>query len=275
MAPKKRTATDVDAAEKKIHPMFAKKQKTGATSAPVAGVMNLWSLLDDNSGWKTVLAAEAKKEYFVKLSAFLAAEEKAGKEVFPPQKDIFTAFNTTHFKDVKTVIIGQDPYHDNNQAHGLCFSVLPGIKPPPSLKNMYIELEKDIPTFKAPSHGYLLSWAQQGVLMINATLTVEAHKANSHQKSGWQTFTDAAIVELAKRKEPVVFLLWGGFAQKKSKLINKHSSGGHVIIECAHPSPLSVTKWRGCKTFSKANAALKKLGKDPIDWTLPEKATVA
>ena len=261
-----------------VHPFFA---KGGAASPPpkpssegIGGsgdaVDGLWGLMADGNGWKEGLVGEAQKPYFRALAEFLRKEVKAGKEVFPQERDIFSAFNTTPLKDVKVVIIGQDPYHDNNQAHGLCFSVLPGIKTPPSLRNMYTELEQDIEGFKTPSHGYLLSWAQQGVLMINATLTVEAHKANSHEKSGWQTFTDAAIKHIADNTQEVVFLLWGGFAKKKKKLIGTKNK--HVVLEAAHPSPLSVTKWRGCKVFSKTNDELKKMKKTAVDWKLPAQA---
>eukprot|EP01063_Lacrimia_lanifica_P023956 TRINITY_DN3186_c0_g1_i1.p1 TRINITY_DN3186_c0_g1~~TRINITY_DN3186_c0_g1_i1.p1 ORF type:complete len:292 (+),score=150.84 TRINITY_DN3186_c0_g1_i1:50-925(+) len=289
MPARKRAAEDVDddvvVVEKKakatkdgkpVHPFFtggAKKAKAAPAPAVPAGkeVEALWGLMDDGNGWKDALAAETGKPYFGELAKFLEGEYAAGQEVFPPKPDIFAAYNTTHFNDVKVVILGQDPYHDNNQAHGLCFSVLPGIKPPPSLKNMYIELEQDIPGFKTPGHGYLMPWAEQGVLMLNATLTVQAHKANSHAKSGWQKFTDATIKYLSENHTGVVYLLWGGFAQKKGKLIKKE---GNVVIECAHPSPLSVTKWRNCKTFSKCNAALQTLGKDVVDWTLPATAAV-
>eukprot|EP01061_Rhynchopus_euleeides_P007919 TRINITY_DN1698_c0_g1_i1.p1 TRINITY_DN1698_c0_g1~~TRINITY_DN1698_c0_g1_i1.p1 ORF type:complete len:277 (+),score=127.19 TRINITY_DN1698_c0_g1_i1:88-918(+) len=270
MAPaRKRQAVDVDAVDifeqaKRV----AAKTSSGAKPGGAA-VSSLWELMDSDNGWKKKLLSETQKPYFKTMADFVAKERETH-QVFPPAEHTFAAFNTTHFDKVKVVIIGQDPYHDDNQAHGLCFSVLPGVKTPPSLRNMYTELATDISGFKAPNHGYLLSWAKQGVLMLNATLTVQAHKANSHAKCGWQTFTDAAIKAIAEQPDPVVFLLWGGFAQKKAKLINKVApKNKHVIIQSAHPSPLSVTKWRGCATFSKANTALKDLGKDEIDWTLP------
>jgi len=217
-------------------------------------------------GWKEALKGEFEKEYFNKLCDFLEGEKKSGKEVFPPQELIFSALNLTPFDQVKAVILGQDPYHDNGQAHGLCFSVQKGITTPPSLKNIYKELQNDIPGFKAPSHGFLEAWAKQGVLLLNATLTVEAHKANSHSNSGWQIFTNAVINALNDKKDGLVFLLWGTFAKKKGAGINKIK---HRIIEAAHPSPLSVKSWFGCKVFSKTNIALKVLHKEPIDWSLP------
>lgn len=224
------------------------------------------TIADD--GWRTFLGPLLSCDNFKNIETFLAKEEADGKQVFPTRSNIFSAFNFTPLADVKVVLIGQDPYHDDGQAHGLCFSVLPGVKPPPSLVNMYKELATDVEGFQIPTHGYLESWARQGVLMLNATLTVEAHKPNSHAKCGWQAFTDGVIQKLGNERSGLVFLLWGGFAQKKNKLIN---GSKHKIIECAHPSPLSVTKWWGCKTFSKCNDALKALGKAPIDWKLPLK----
>lgn len=233
--------------------------------SPSPAVAKLADELTD-SGWKKALQEEFAKPYFSDIAAFLASE-RSKFNVHPPPDKVFEAFNVTPFAKVKVVLLGQDPYHEPGQAHGLCFSVLPGVKPPPSLVNMYKELESDIPGFKAPSHGHLLAWAKQGVLMLNATLTVrEGHKeANSHSKCGWQKFTDEAIRALNAKDKGVVFLLWGGFAQKKGKLVD---SSKHKVIESAHPSPLSVTKWRGCKTFSKCNAMLKKLGHTEIDWCL-------
>lgn len=216
--------------------------------------------------WKAFLQPLISSPVFENIEVFLEKEYSAGKEVFPAHQNIFSAFNFTPLNELKVVLIGQDPYHDNGQAHGLCFSVLPGVKVPPSLVNMYKELQVDIPGFVPPSHGYLESWARQGVLMLNATLTVEAHKPNSHAGCGWQAFTDGVIKKLGHERSGIVFLLWGGFAQKKSKLID---ASKHKIIECAHPSPLSATKWWGCKTFSKCNDALTSLGKKPVDWNLP------
>jgi len=228
-------------------------------------VSGLLSYLSDE-GWKNALSGEFKKPYFRSALEYLEKEKKAGKQIFPPEPEIFAAFNMTPFDQIKVVIIGQDPYHDNNQAHGLCFSVKKGITPPPSLKNIYKELTTDITGFVAPSHGNLEKWAKQGILLLNASLTVEAHKANSHSNIGWQEFTDAVIRIINEKKKGVVFILWGGFAQKKGKIIDKKK---HNVIEAAHPSPLSANKFFGCKVFSKTNDALKKNGQDPIDWTLP------
>jgi len=214
--------------------------------------------------WTAALSPEFKKPYF---QAIIKALESTTDTVFPSIGNIFNAFNKTPLDQVKVVIIGQDPYHDVNQAHGLCFSVCHGVKPPPSLVNIYAELESDIPGFKRPSHGNLTAWAEQGILLLNATLTVVAHKANSHQDIGWQTFTDAAIHALnSGGPDGIVFLLWGNFAQKKGKIIDTKK---HHVIKGAHPSPLSVRQWKGCKHFSKTNEILVKNGKKPIDWRLP------
>jgi len=219
-----------------------------------------------DSEWAAALAPEFGKPYFGKIAEFVAAE-RAAHAVHPPLELTFAAFNETPLSGVRVVILGQDPYHEPGQAHGMCFSVLPGTPPPPSLKNMYKELETDIDGFKAPSHGYLVPWAKQGVLLLNATLTVrEGHaNANSHAKCGWQTFTDEVIRVLNARLEGVVFLLWGGFAQKKGKIVD---TSRHRVIACAHPSPLSFRKWQGCKTFSRCNEELRKLGRAEIDWSL-------
>jgi len=217
-------------------------------------------------GWKKALAGEFEKAYFAEIAKFVQKERAAG-TVHPAADKVFSAFNETPLAKVRVVIIGQDPYHEPGQAHGMCFSVLPGIKPPPSLKNIYKELATDVKGFQAPDHGYLLPWAKQGVLLLNATLTVrEGHKeANSHSKCGWQKFTDAVIRVLNEHAEGVVFLLWGGFAQKKCKIID---TTRHKVIETGHPSPLSIKKWMGCKVFSRCNAELKKLGKGDVDWKL-------
>ena len=191
--------------------------------------------------------------------------QRQKKTVYPPPESVFATFNLTPLRDVRVVILGQDPYHGAHQAHGLAFSVCRGVAVPPSLKNIYTELEQDVPGFKRPAHGNLEAWARRGVLLLNASLTVRAHEANSHEKWGWQTFTDAVVRTLNQRSEPLVFILWGGFAQKKGKMINRSK---HHVIEAAHPSPLSVTKFRGCKCFSKANQALVKRGMDEVDWSL-------
>jgi uracil-DNA glycosylase len=220
------------------------------------------------ASWQTAIGDEFEKPYFQELSKFVEGERKKH-QIFPPEAEVFSAFDLTPYDQVKVVLLGQDPYHDDNQAHGLCFSVKPPIKPPPSLANMYKELATDIPGWKAPTHGYLVDWAKQGMLMINAVLTVQAHTPNSHKDHGWETFTDAVIKKVSEKTTPVVFVLWGGYAKKKAKLIDAKK---HVIIEAAHPSPLSAKAWFGSKSFSKINAALKKNGHEPIDWTLKETA---
>jgi len=213
-------------------------------------------------GWHKALEAEFQKDYFKKLKSFLV-EEKKKSVIYPPGKLIFEAFNRTPFNKVKVVIIGQDPYHGPNQAHGLCFSVPDGVKIPPSLRNIYKELISDI-GINEPRSGNLSSWADQGVLLLNATLTVRAHQAGSHQKRGWEQFTDQAIKKVSEHCEHVVFLLWGTYAQKKSMLID---SGKHLILKTVHPSPLSAHRgFLGCKHFSMTNEYLIANGKKPIDW---------
>eukprot|EP00013_Stygamoeba_regulata_P027602 CAMPEP_0177654350 /NCGR_PEP_ID=MMETSP0447-20121125/14279_1 /TAXON_ID=0 /ORGANISM="Stygamoeba regulata, Strain BSH-02190019" /LENGTH=269 /DNA_ID=CAMNT_0019157981 /DNA_START=59 /DNA_END=868 /DNA_ORIENTATION=- len=247
------------------------KKPIDSVDSPAAGSAGsgykdklLASLKDQR--WREELAVEFSKPYFNGIIKFLEEQEKKKAEVYPPLENIFNAFNLTSFDKVKVVIIGQDPYHDTGQAHGLCFSVCRGVKIPPSLRNIYKELSTDIPGFKTPLHGNLESWAQQGILMLNATLTVEAHKANSHANCGWQTFTDAVISLINAKKKDVVFILWGGFAQKREKFVDKSKQ---VIISSAHPSPLSATKFFGCKVFSKVNQALVERGLEPIDWSVP------
>lgn len=245
----------------------AKKASKDDLAGPVdpAEVAELTASLKKGA-WRDALKPEFEKPYFGEIARFVA-EERRNHPVHPPAERVFEALNVTPLDQVRVVILGQDPYHEPGQAHGLCFSVLPGVKTPPSLVNMYKELAVDIPGFETPAHGYLLDWAKQGVLMLNATLTVRqgSSNANSHSKCGWQKFTDEIIKVLNERAEGVVFLLWGGFAQKKGKLVDREK---HVVLESAHPSPLSVTKWRGCKTFSKCNEALKKRGHAEIDWKL-------
>ncbi|MBX7219117.1 MAG: uracil-DNA glycosylase [Blastocatellia bacterium] len=215
--------------------------------------------------WHPVLAEEFEKPYFHQLEAFLAAE-RAAHTIFPPETDVFSAFALTPYESVKVFLLGQDPYHDDNQAHGLCFSVRPGIKPPPSLVNMYKELQSDV-GFQIPKHGYLIHWAQQGMLMLNAVLTVRAHQPNSHKDKGWEQFTDAVIRKVNDKSSQVVFILWGGYAQKKVKLIDTNR---HVVIQTAHPSPLSARNgFFGSKPFSRINEALRQAGKSEIDWQLP------
>ena len=224
------------------------------------------SMLDTlPASWRSALAAEIEKPYFKDLSRFLDEERKT-QQVFPPEPEVFSALDLTPYEDVRVLVLGQDPYHDDNQAHGLCFSVRPGIKPPPSLANIYKELEADL-GIKKPSHGYLVSWATQGVLLLNAVLTVRAHTPNSHKDKGWEKFTDAVITRVNEKRERVIFLLWGGYAQKKEKLID---AARHTVIKGAHPSPLSARNgFFGSKPFSAINQALTEAGSKPIDWKLP------
>ncbi len=219
-----------------------------------------------HESWKIALADEFQKPYFHALKSFLLAEKKGGYKIFPPGKMIFNAFDTTPFDQVKVVVLGQDPYHGPGQAHGLCFSVQNGIPTPPSLKNIYKELVTDIPGFVTPSHGYLQKWAEQGVLLLNAILTVRAHQAASHRNKGWEEFTDAAIHKLNQEREGLVFILWGGFAKKKASMIDP---GKHLILKAAHPSPLSAHNgFFGCKHFSQTNEYLRSRGVAEIDWNL-------
>lgn len=217
-------------------------------------------------GWLSVLENEFKKQYMKDLKAFLLQEKEAGYTIFPKGADIFNAFNYTPFDKVEVVIIGQDPYHGDGQAHGLSFSVKKGVTVPPSLKNIYKELETDIEGFKTPDHGNLTQWAEEGVLLLNATLTVRAHQAGSHQGKGWEAFTDQAISQLSEKKTGLVFLLWGKFAQNKSILIDEKK---HTVIKSAHPSPFSAYNgFFGSRPFSKTNAALTANGKKPVNWQI-------
>ncbi len=200
--------------------------------------------------WQAVLADEFKKPYFKDLQQFVADERKKH-TVYPPEEEVFNAFKYTPDDKAKVLLLGQDPYHGEGQAHGLCFSVRPGVKPPPSLMNMFKELHNDLGC-KVPNNGCLVPWAKQGVMLLNAVLTVRAHEANSHKDKGWETFTDAVIRVLAAREKPMVFLLWGAYAQKKKKLIDAERD---VILTAAHPSPLSASKFFGSKPFSAANRA--------------------
>jgi len=215
------------------------------------------------SGWKAVLGPEFEKPYMKALKAFLQEELKQY-TVFPPNRLIFNAFNHTPFEQVKVVILGQDPYHNVGQAHGLSFSVQRGTDIPPSLRNMYKELKADIPGFQMPDHGDLTAWADQGVLLLNATLTVRAHAAGSHQRKGWEPFTDRAIAELSTRRSGLVFMLWGRYAKDKAALIDHRR---HHILTAAHPSPLSAHNgFFGCGHFSRANQYLREQGIEPINW---------
>lgn len=214
--------------------------------------------------WKVILSDEFNKDYFLKLKQFLL-DEKKRHAIYPNGKDIFNAFNYTPFSKVKIVILGQDPYHGNAQAHGLSFSVPDGVKQPPSLKNILKELVADLQIPMAET-GNLISWAKQGVLLLNATLTVRSKEAGSHQKKGWEKFTDAVIQKISNEKEGVIFLLWGRFAQDKAKLIDKSK---HQILTAPHPSPFSAySGFFGCKHFSKTNAILKKQGLTEINWAI-------
>lgn len=213
--------------------------------------------------WAEILADQFELPYMKALRAFLATEKQQGKSIFPPSDSIFNALNHTDFDDVKVVIIGQDPYHGPNQAHGFCFSVQAGIKTPPSLRNIYQELNQDV-NMPIPAHGNLSSWADQGVLLLNSVLTVEAAKAGAHQGKGWEVFTDRVIELLNKNSKNVVFMLWGSYAQKKGRLIDRDK---HYVLEGPHPSPLSA--YRGffaCKHFSKTNQYLHEHGKPQINW---------
>ena len=213
--------------------------------------------------WKDVLSGEFEKEYFQKLTDFVRAEYKSGKTIYPKPQNIFNAFNLCPLSDVKVVIIGQDPYHEPGQAHGLCFSVENGIDLPPSLVNIYKEIESDI-GHKSKTNGDLSYWARQGVLLLNSTLTVRAHQAASHSGKGWETFTDAVIRAVSENRKNVVYLLWGSFAQKKADVVNAQQN---LILKSAHPSPLSAYRgFFGNHHFSKTNEYLIAHGETPIDW---------
>lgn len=215
--------------------------------------------------WKEALTLEFEKPYFKELSEFLNEEYNSG-QIFPPKEDIFNAFNYTPLKEVKVLIIGQDPYHDLNQAHGLAFSVGIGEKIPPSLRNIFKELKDDL-GYEIPNHGYLKTWADQGVLLLNTVLTVRAHEANSHKDRGWEKFTDAVIREINKQNRPMVIILWGKPAQSKSSML---SNPNHLILKAPHPSPLSAYRgFFGSKPFSQCNEFLKNHGLEPIHWELP------
>ncbi len=216
------------------------------------------------NSWDGILADEFGKDYYLKLREFLKSEYSRY-EIYPPMYDIYNAFKTTDYNDVKVVILGQDPYHEPNQAHGMAFSVRPGVPTPPSLQNMYKELQDSLGCF-IPDNGYLVKWAEQGVLLLNTTLTVRRANANSHSQAGWQTFTDNVIRKLSDRAEPIIFMLWGSNARRKTEMID---SSRHFILEAPHPSPLSAYRgFFGCNHFVKANDILTRLGKSPIDWQI-------
>ncbi len=218
--------------------------------------------------WKQELQEELQKPYIVQLASFVEQERQGNKAIYPPKHLVFNAFWQTPYADVKVVIIGQDPYHGPGQAHGLSFSVPQGIPIPPSLQNIYKELATDVGIPK-PTHGCLLKWARQGVLLLNATLTVRQGEPLSHHKKGWEQFTDAVIERLCKRETPIIFVLWGKSAQDKCKKIKEFKTTNHHLLMSAHPSPLAAHQgFFGCHHFSQVNACLLKWGKEPIDWTI-------
>lgn len=215
-----------------------------------------------DNDWDEILKDEFKKEYYLKLREFLKAEYRS-REIFPNMYDIFNALKLTSYKDTKVLILGQDPYHDIGQAHGLAFSVKPGIKIPPSLLNIYKEIKNEY-GYDMPSSGYLESWSKQGVLLLNTVLTVRAHQANSHKNMGWEIFTDEIIKILNRREDPIIFVLWGANARSKKQFIDTRR---HFVLEAPHPSPLSAHRgFFGCNHFKKINDILGSLGKDAIDW---------
>lgn len=215
--------------------------------------------------WASVLSDETNKPYFTELKEFVDAEREAG-VVFPAEEDVFRAFELTPYEQVRVVLLGQDPYHDEGQAHGLCFSVQPGVKPPPSLANMFKELAADL-GHEPPGHGHLVRWAEQRVLMLNTVLTVRAHEPGSHKNKGWEKFTDAVIRTLSEREDPMVFALWGDFARKKASLVDQAK---HRVVLAPHPSPIigKGPKFLGSRAFSAIDAALDELGAARIDWNL-------
>lgn len=220
-----------------------------------------------HESWKAPLLPEFSSDYMAALRQFLVSEKAAGKTIYPKGSEWFRALDLTPLDKVRVVILGQDPYHGPDQAHGLCFSVKPGVRPPPSLVNIYKELESDL-GLPRPRHGFLEHWARQGVLLLNSVLTVEMAKAASHSQKGWERFTDAVIRLVNAKPDPVVFLLWGSYAQKKAAFVD---SSRHLVLKAAHPSPLSAYNgFLGCRHFSQTNAFLEKHGQTPIDWSLPD-----
>jgi len=225
-----------------------------------------------NPSWLEPLRNEFEQPYMADLKRFLMNERELGKRIFPKGKEWFRALDLTPLDKVRVVILGQDPYHGEGQAHGLCFSVQPGVRPPPSLLNIYKELETDLGITR-PTHGFLEHWASQGVLLLNGVLTVQMGQAASHRDRGWERFTDRIIREVNAKNEPVVFMLWGSYAQKKAAFVD---TSRHLVLKAAHPSPLSAhSGFLGCQHFSKANAFLESRGMDPIDWALPETVSAA
>lgn len=223
--------------------------------------------IDLDPTWLAPLAVEFEQPYMQQLRAFLQAQKQAGKRIFPPGPDMFNAFRQTPLDTVKVVILGQDPYHGEGQAHGLCFSVRPGVEVPPSLQNIFRELQAEL-GLPVPAHGCLTAWARQGVLLLNSVLSVESARAASHQGRGWETFTDRVIQVINQRREGVVFMLWGGYAQRKGAMID---GTRHCILRAPHPSPLSAHRgFLGCGHFIAANRYLESRGATPIDWRLPD-----
>src|ERR1044071_4745844 len=224
-----------------------------------------------HSSWRERLGSEFAQPYMAELKRFLLAERERGKRIFPKGANWFRALDLTPPEEVRVVILGQDPYHGPGQAHGLCFSVPRDVRPPPSLVNIYKELESDL-GIPRPAHGFLEHWAKQGVLLLNSVLTVEMGRAASHRERGWERFTDAVIRAVAARPDPVVFMLWGSYAQKKAAFVRSVEQGGHhLVLKAPHPSPLSAhAGFFGCRHFSRANAFLVSRGLPPIDWALPE-----
>jgi uracil-DNA glycosylase len=220
-----------------------------------------------HESWLSRLDDQFNLPYMTKLRDFLVTRKEHHSDIYPPGAQIFSALNSTHFDDVRVVVLGQDPYHGPGQAHGLCFSVLPGVRIPPSLANIYREIESDLGITK-PRHGYLQSWADQGVLLLNAVLTVERGQAGSHQGKGWEQFTDTIVQLLNDQRQGLVFMLWGNYATKKGAVINQKK---HLVLKAPHPSPLSAHRgFLGCRHFSSANQYLKEQQGLPIDWSVPE-----
>ena len=219
-----------------------------------------------DASWLRLVGDQFERSYMRKLSEFLRQQKSSGKRIYPPGKDIFAAFNATPVDQVKVVIIGQDPYHGAGQAHGLCFSVKPGVQLPPSLQNIFKEIAQDVGMQQAPADGSLIHWAEQGVLLLNSVLTVEHSRAGSHQGQGWEQFTDCVVERLSQEREGLVFMLWGSYAQKKGAVVDPQR---HCVLSAPHPSPLSAHRgFFGCKHFSAANQYLESLGKSPVQWSL-------
>jgi uracil-DNA glycosylase len=218
------------------------------------------------ASWQPIIGDELDKPYFKNLRKFLE-EERETHTVYPPEDEVFSALKITPYSNTNVLLLGQDPYHNEDQAHGLCFSVRPGVKPPPSLMNIFKELKSDLGC-RIPNNGYLVPWAEQGILMLNAVLTVRAHEPNSHKNKGWEIFTDEIIKKVNEKSDRVVFVLWGGYAQKKGNLIDTQR---HVIVQSAHPSPLAARHgFFGSRPFSAINNALREAGKPEIDWQIPD-----